>query len=135
MAFLRNSLAGLALILAITLSVIIGVAIASFLPRMTREGGGGGGGELSISGIGNNLNGGYNSSSPVARAARRAAESQAVAQVSDETLRDVAAAITAKARDGDVNAAAFVFELADAQKKLRAEAAAKNAPTRTGEGK
>jgi hypothetical protein len=131
MAFLRNSLAGLALILAITLSVIIGVAIASFLPRVTREGGGG---EVSISGIGNNLNGGYNSSS-VGRLARRAAESQAVAQVSDETLRDVAAALTAKARDGDVNAAAIVFELADAQKKLRTETAAKNAATRTGEGR
>jgi hypothetical protein len=118
MAFLRNSLAGLALILAITLSVVIGVAIASFIPRVTRESGGG---ELSISGIGNNLNGGYNSS-PVGRLARRAAESHAIGEVSDETVRDVAAALMAKAKEGDVNAAAFVFELADAQKKLRAEA-------------
>jgi hypothetical protein len=129
MAFLRNSLAGLALILAVTLSVGVGVVIASFLPRTSRDAGG----ELTISGIGNNLNGGYNSSSAsISRLARRVAESDAIGQVSDQTLRDVAAALTAKARDGDVNAAAFVFELADQQKKLRADTAAKNAATRPG---
>ena len=105
---LKNVLATLALGFLLAAAVLACVAAAA-LPR-----GKGGEDEIRISGIGNSGN--SVGTSGTARAARRAARMKDVPEVSDDTLREVVEAVVVKAKQGDADAAAFVFELAAAQK-------------------
>jgi nitrogen regulatory protein PII len=67
-----------------------------------------------ISGIGNSGNTFY--VSPARRSARLANEMNVSAKVSDEQLEQTVRALVARAHQGDADAAAFVFELAAAQR-------------------
>lgn len=86
------------------------------------------GGAVRISGIGNSGNTFGGSRGSALHLARRAAAHDFVPRVSDDRLRDITLALQAQALQGDVEAAAFVFELAALQKEAAGKAAAAAAP-------
>ena len=83
--------------------------------------------DVVVAGVGNSGNQIAGSSS-ARRLARQAADRNLVPAIPDSTLAELASTLIRRAREGDVEAAAFVFELAAAQ---RTKAQAATAPTIT----
>src|SRR5687767_4329927 len=114
---LKGFAAALVLALALVMTVVSCLVLASSFTAAANEATGSPDAPVRISGIGNSGNTFGVARTSARDLARRAAGHDFVPRVTDDRLRDIALAVEARALQGDVEAAAFVFELAALQKE------------------
>jgi hypothetical protein len=113
----RNIVVGVCLVLSLS------AATLSFMTAAGMAGANAGNdAEIRINGIGNSGNGPFTSTR---RFSRRAAELPGVPRVSDAEVEQIVSAVRTKAQQGDVDAAAFILDLAVVQRAKSAQPAAK----------
>ena len=122
---LKGFAAALVLALAVVMTAICTFVLASTLTTAANEPAASADAPVRISGIGNSGNTFGVARTSARDLARRAAAHDFVPHVTDDRLRDIALAVEARALQGDVEAAAFVFELAALQKEKAQKAAAR----------
>ncbi|HZN64029.1 MAG TPA: hypothetical protein VFB66_01925 [Tepidisphaeraceae bacterium] len=121
-----NGLKGLGVALVVCLSLVVNVIACVLIAMSMRQQPPISDADVVVAGVGNSGNT-FGGGASVRRMARLAAERDVAPPVGDATLRQTAVQLIERAKQGDVEAAAFVFELAEAQ-RTKAGGAATTAP-------
>ena len=110
-----NGLKGLGVALVVCLSLVVNVIACVLIAMSMRQQPPISDADVVVAGVGNSGNT-FTGGASVRRMARLAAERDVAPPVGDATLRATTVQLIERAKQGDVEAAAFVFELAEAQR-------------------